>query len=214
MKYHFASETIKMTFKDLKANYIVDVATSLFLKQPINDVTIKDIADASNVGEATIYRYFSKKQNIVLASILKLKEKVQESYFNLSKGKTGFEKVEIFYFSYLNIFLDSPSYFYFIKEFDSYMSLELNASLDEYEKEIDQFKDKYLASYKEGLKDGSIKEVEDIETFYYSTTHSLLELCKKMAVNKDILKQDKNSKKAAEIEYLIKIILDSLRKTA
>ena len=201
-----------MGFKDLKAKYLVDVATKLFLKRGIIDVTIKDIAKEAEIGEATIYRYFSKKQNIVLASVLSLKQKVFEGYFDLSKGKTGFEKVEIFYSSYLNIFKDSPEYFYFINEFDAFMCLEENVGLEEYEKEIDTFKEQYFQAYELGLKDQSIKKIDSIETFYFSTTHSLLELCKKLAVTRALLKQDKSGEKALEVECLVKIILDALRK--
>ena len=199
-----------MGFKDLKANYIIDTATKLFLERSISEVTIKDIADEAGVGEATIYRYFQKKQNIVLASVLKLKQKVNEGYFDLSKGKTGFEKIEIFYKSYLNIFVDSPEYFRFINDFDAYVTAERDVSLGEYEKEVDSYKAEYLKAYELGLKDGSIKKNDDIETFYFSTTHALLELCKKLAVTQALLEQDKNSKKAAEIECLIKIMLVSL----
>ena len=199
-----------MGFKDLKANYIIDTATKLFLERSISEVTIKDIADEAGVGEATIYRYFQKKQNIVLASVLKLKQKVNEGYFDLSKGKTGFEKIEIFYKSYLNIFVDSPEYFRFINDFDAYVTAERDVSLGEYEKEVDSYKAEYLKAYELGLKDGSIKKNDDIETFYFSTTHALLELCKKLAVTQALLEQDKNSKKAAEIACLIKIMLVSL----
>ena len=200
-----------MSFRDLKTKYIIDVANKLFLERGVRDVTIKDIATEAEIGEATIYRHFLKKQNIVLASALSLKEKVFEGYFDLSKGKTGFEKVEIFYNSYLDIFKNSPEYFYFINEFDAYMCMEENVPLDEYEKEIDSFKEQYLEAYELGLKDKSIKKVDSIETFYFSTTHALLELCKKLSVNRELLKQDKNDRKAAEVECLIKIILDSLR---
>ncbi len=200
-----------MGLKDLKTQYLVDVATKLFLEKGVVDVTIKDIATEAEIGEATIYRHFQKKQNIVLASALVLKEKVFKSYFDLSKGKTGFEKIEIFYTSYLNVFKNSPEYFYFINEFDAYMCVEENVSLGEYEKEIDSFKDEYLEAYNLGLKDGSIRKVDSIETFYFSTTHSLLELCKKLSVTHALLKQDESSQKAAEIECLIKIILDSLK---
>lgn len=201
----------KMGFKDLKTKYLVDVATKLFLKRGINDVTIKDIASEAEIGEATIYRHFAKKQNIVLASALTLKEKVFKGYFDLSKGKTGFEKVEIFYSSYLSIFKNSPEYFYFINEFDAYMCMEDSVPLDEYEKEVDSFKEEYLRAYEEGLKNHTIHKIDDIETFYMSTTHALLELCKKLSVNHPLLSQDKSNQKAAEIECLIKIILDSLR---
>ena len=200
-----------MGFKDLKTKYIVDVANKLFLERGISDVTIKDIANEAEIGEATIYRHFLKKQNIVLASALSLKERVFEGYFDLSKGKTGFEKVEIFYNSYLNIFKHSPEYFYFINEFDAYMCMEENVSLEEYEKEVDSFKSEYFDAFNEGLKDHSIRKIDSIETFYFATTHSLLELCKKLAVTRALLKQDQNNSKEKEIECLIKIILDSLR---
>ena len=90
-----------MGFKDLKTAFIVEVANRLFLQRGIRDVTIKDIANEAGIGEATIYRHFSKKQNIVLASALSLKEKVFKGYFDLSKGVTGFEKLSIFYQKYI-----------------------------------------------------------------------------------------------------------------
>ena len=200
-----------MSLKEAKLNLIIESAQKLFFKKGIASVTIKDIAKDAGIGEATIYRHFQKKQNIVLASVLKLKEKVLKGYFDLSKGKTGFEKVEIFYSSYLNIFKNSPEYFYFINEFDAYMCMEEEASLGEYEKEIDTFKAQYFEAYELGLKDQSIRKIDSIETFYFSTTHALLELCKKLSVTRDLLEQDKRGAKAAEIECLIKIILDSLK---
>ena len=53
-----------MGLKDLKTQYLVDVATKLFLEKGVVDVTIKDIAQEAEIGEATIYRHFQKKQNI------------------------------------------------------------------------------------------------------------------------------------------------------
>ena len=72
-----------MSLKDLKLNFIVDVATDLFITQGIEKVTIKDIAVKAGVGEATIYRYFGKKQAIVAQSVLKLQNIVATSYFKL-----------------------------------------------------------------------------------------------------------------------------------
>lgn len=201
----------KMGFKDLKAKYLVDVATKLFLKRGIKDITIKDVADEAEIGEATIYRYFGKKQNLVLSVALKLKKKVFEGYFDLSKGKTGFEKAEMFYKSYLNIFKNSPEYFYFINEFDAYMCMEESVQLNEYEKEVDTFKQEFFEAYELGLSDKSIRKIENIDLFYFSTTHALLELCKKLSTSHDLLTQDKNGAKAQEVETLIEIILNSLK---
>ena len=128
-----------MSLKQAKFNFVVEVATNLFMQKSINDVTIKDIATEAGVGEATIYRYFAKKEAIVLACVMLLQNNVSSKYFMLSQGKTGYEKLEIFYNSYLEIFKDNPDYFYFIKEFDAYMYTQHPSSLKTYEKEIDKY---------------------------------------------------------------------------
>lgn len=200
-----------MTVRDAKINFIVEVATNLFLERSINDVSMKDIAVKAGIGEATLYRYFSKKETIVLQCVLKLQESVNSRYFKLSNGRTGFEKLEIFYNSYLKVFEDTPDYFNFIKEFDAYMCNQSGANLDLYEKEIDEYKMTFMGAYLFGVLDKTVKEIDDIETFYFSTTHALLELCKKLSTKKALLTQDKTSKKAAEINYLVEIILNSLK---
>ena len=200
-----------MSLKEAKFNFIVEVATKLFMQNSIGDVTIKDIAEQAGVGEATIYRYFSKKEAIVLACVMMIQNNISSNYFNLSEGKTGYEKIEIFYNSYLDIFKDSPDYFYFIKEFDAYMYTQHPSSLKTYEKEIDKYHQDFIEAYELGVRDGSITPVKNVDIFYFSTTHSLMELCKKLSINKALLTQDKTIKKAAEIQCLIKIILKSIK---
>lgn len=200
-----------MSLKTLKRNFLVSVATKLFMENGITKVTVKDIAQAAEVGEATIYRYFAKKQNIVLASILSLQTEVQEKYFNLVKGNTGFEMLEIFYNSYLNVFKEKIEYFYFIKEFDSYLSNDEDFPTEEYEKELANFQTQYMEAYELGLEDGSIKKLSNPTVFYFSTTHAMLELCKKLSMKQALLTQDKSSRKIKEIECLIEVILNSVK---
>lgn len=201
-----------MGLKEAKVNFIIDVAANLFLARSISLVTIKDIANEAGVGEMTVYRYFAKKTNIVLAVAMKLQNEIALKYFELSTGSSGYQKLSIFYNSYLRIFIDSPRHYQFINEFDAFMlengDHELLAG---YEDALDIYKKSYYEAYELGLKDGSIKENEDIETFYYATTHSLLELCKKLSLASDLLTQDKKIEKHKEIQTLIDIILKSLQ---
>ena len=201
-----------MGMKDFKLDFILQTATDLFVTRGIGDVTIKDIADKAEIGEATVYRYFGTKTNIVLACALALGKKTYEEFFDLSKGKTGYDKLEIFYNSYLNVFKKSPSHFYFIKEFDAYMCSRGETSLSEYENNLNLFKQDFMEAYKLGLSDGSVKEIKQIEVFYFSTTHALLELCKKLSMKKGVLEQDKSLKKVLELKCLIGIILSSFKK--
>ena len=199
-----------MSLKETKINFIVDIATDLFMCRSVNEVTIRDIAISAQVGEATIYRYFGNKQNLVMQAAMKLQNIVSEGFFRLEKGKNGYEKLALFYESYYDIYKKHPDFYKFLNEFDAYIAVEQSEDMNPYENAIDQYKNFYMEAYQLGLKDGSIKEQKDIEMFYFSTTHALLELCKKLAYKKAVLNQDTKIEKDSEIKCLIDIILGSI----
>ena len=199
-----------MGLKEVKNNFIIDIAIDLFMCRSINEVTIKDIAISAQVGEATIYRYFGNKQNLVMKAAMKLQTIVSEGFFRLENGKNGYEKIALFYESYYDIFKKHPDFYKFLNEFDAYIANEKSDDMNVYETAVDQYKNSYMDAYELGIKDGSIKKQKDIDLFYFSTTHALLELCKKLAFKKAVLKQDEGVNKENEIKCLIDIILVSL----
>lgn len=200
-----------MSLKDAKVNFLVDMATDLFMSRSIQEVTIRDIAVSAQVGEATIYRYFGKKQELVVQAAMKLQGIVSKDYFRLDEKANGYQKLEAFYLSYLKIFDQHRDFYKFLSEFDSYMSVENKDVLNPYENAIDQYKSAFMKAYQEGLKDGSLREQENIDLFYFSTTHSILELCKKLAL-KAVLNQDLVIEKLGEVRCLIDIVLSVLKK--
>ena len=200
-----------MSLKDAKVNFLVDMATDLFMSRSIQEVTIRDIAISAQVGEATIYRYFGKKQELVVQAAMKLQSIVSSGYFKLDDKLNGYQKLEAFYLSYLNIFDQHRNFYKFLSEFDAYMSTENKDVLNPYEEAVDQYKNAFMKAYEQGLKDGSIKEQENIDLFYFSTTHAILELCKKLAL-KAVLNQDLAIEKLGEVRCLINIVLNELKK--
>ena len=76
-----------MGMKDFKLDFILKTATELFMARGIADVTIKDIADKAEIGEATVYRYFGSKTNIVVACALGLGKQIYKQFFDLCKRK-------------------------------------------------------------------------------------------------------------------------------
>ena len=200
-----------MSLKDAKVNFLVDMATDLFMSRSIQEVTIRDIAIAAQVGEATIYRYFGKKQTLVVQAAMKLQQAVNTDYFKLEQGKNGFEKIKIFYLSYLEIFNAHPEFFKFINDFDVFMSDDDSDAISPYELVVGQYEKAFMKAYEQGLKDGSVKKQNDITIFYFATTHALLELCKKLSIRKAVLTQDNVIEKKTQIECLIDIILSALK---
>jgi len=196
-----------MSIKDAKLNFIVDVATDLFLEKGIFAVTIKDIAKKAGVGEATVYRYFLKKQNIVLAVAMKLVDSVFTEYFSMDEKDKGFDNVQAFFTGFYKIFVDHPEFFKFVSDFDAFIA-ESKCDLHDYESAIEDYYKVFFKSYEQGVKDKSVREVKDVYLYYLSATHALMGLCKKM-VSERLLEQDKNG--TQEISTLIDIILYGLK---
>ena len=104
----------------------------------------------------------------------------------------------------------APELYRFLSEFDAYCIGE-KVDLEEYADNIDRFKEAFMTDYAAGLDDGSVKDVGDAELFYYSTAHATISLCKKLALEGNLIRQDVRGDKAAEVKTLIGIILASLR---
>ena len=200
-----------MTFKDAKKKFLIDTAIELFLSESIDKVTMKDIATKAGVGEMTLYRYFGKKTNIVAEAVMQLQEVVFTDYFNVDTHKSGYQMLEMFYSTFLNVFINRPEFFKFIKEFDIFMMNEDSNMLQEYEDELAKFKNVYFSAYYAGIDDKSVKKVADLDLFYFTSTHALIELCKKLSYAKGVLPQDEKIVKTNEIKCLIDVILNSLR---
>lgn len=196
-----------MTIKDAKLNFLIDVATELFLERSIPSVTVKDIADRAGVGEATVYRYFTKRQNLVQAAAEKLQKKVYEEYFAPVVGN-GYQRIEAFFGAYVEIFRTHREFYRFVGEFDAYMLSENLMSGTAYSDGLDLFRNLFLSAYRDGIADGSVRSVgERPEVFYYASAHALLALCKQLSVEYGIVPQDVETDKLQEVDEMKRVIL-------
>ncbi|MBQ7500839.1 MAG: TetR/AcrR family transcriptional regulator [Clostridia bacterium] len=201
-----------MNIKEAKKNYVTDEAIKLFLKDSIATVTIRDVAKAAELGEATIYRYFSSKSGLIVACAIRLQKIVCAAFTDSHDLSNGYYRLEMFYNAYLKMFLERPELYRFLSEFDAFCISENIDSLEEYSDNMDMFKFAFNDAYENGVKDGSVNVIEDINTFYYSTTHAMLALCKKLSQGIVITRQDTLTDRSREIKMLIDIILASLKK--
>lgn len=200
-----------MGIKDIRRNHILDRALKMFCTRSISEVKIKDVAEECNIGEATFYRYFSKRSTLVVACALKLSDRMCE-LFNDENGGSGFDRLSRFYYRFYEIFGDHSEYYRFLSQFDAYCISEEIKDLDRYSDNLDIFKARFVSAYNDGIADGSVKEVWDLDLFYYSTTHAMLSLCKKLAAEAHIVRQDALTDKRQEVRTVIEIILNSLKK--
>lgn len=200
-----------MTLQDVKRDFVADSAIKLFLEKSISGVTIRDVASASGVGEATVYRYFSTRANLIVACAVKLQSEVGTVFLSAEKDETGYEKIARFYGAYCEMFHTHPELYCFLSEFDAFCLSEGATDLEEYQENFDRFRESFFAAYQAGIADGSLREIKEPETFYYATTHAMLSLCKKLATEARIVRQDDAIDPIAEIRTLTELILSAIK---
>lgn len=199
-----------MSVQEAKIDYIVKASADLFLEKGIAGVTIKDVAQHVGVGEATLYRYFATKQNLVVLAAGRMADDIHLAYFNLSQAKSGLDKLLVFYTNFLRIYQQRPEYYRFIFEFDA--TMRGHGDLEGYEKTLLPYLQDYLDAYYRGREDGSVQEIKDVKLFYLTTTHALMGLCKKLTADQVVLRQDMYGEQ--EIQTLIRIFVYRLKACA
>lgn len=196
---------------DLTKKVITETALNMFIENSISKVRLYDIAAKADVGEATIYRHFGNKQNVVISAAIELSNRISVEYLSRDESLSGLESIRNFYNVFLTIFKNYNYYFSFLNELDTYLLAEEYNGRDNYQNNLNYYKEVFYKDYEKGLEDNSIKKIDDVEAFYFATTHSLTALCKKLSTKK-ILEQDDYVDKEKEIEVLIELFLDYLKK--
>lgn len=82
--------------KERRRSGIIRTAEELFVKKGFNAVHMQDIADAEGIGIATLFRYFPKKKQLILAVATSIMESEAEAFKNIldQPGRTAYEKLE------------------------------------------------------------------------------------------------------------------------
>ena len=202
------------SIKEIHKQIIIDKSVKLFIKDGINNVTMTDIAKDIGVGEATLYRYFGRKQNIVLLGAVTLWDTLCKEYLLTDSGLTGYEKMEAFYYAFLKAYKEKREYYSFIYEFDSLLVHEKidKDLLLEYDKLLKKLGQIWQSYFELGQQDHSIYIPDDPYVFYISSTHAVMNLCKKLAMEVTELKTDNTDIAEQEIEILIKAILKYIKR--
>ena len=207
-----------MNVRELKINHILEKAFELFSKEGIDNVTMNNIADKAEIGVASLYRYFSTKEELAIQCATKMwqieKEKAN-GFFTTQEylEKSGIAQLHSI-LSYFEDSFDSTQDFYrFIYYFDSYIkrqNIESN-NLKEYENTIQEITEIAFKSIEKGFFDGTISfPNENIQALTLTITHSVFSLTQKLSLSGGMLTQDISNPPKNQLEILKKLILASL----
>lgn len=203
------------TLQKAKYDLVVTKTKPLMLEKGINNLKITDIAKHVQVGEATIYRYFGTKTNIVIEVGVSLWNDIYQQLKELPEQVTGYESIKGFFNYFLEGYQESKEVFVFLDEFDALMVKEKvsKEDLKEYDEALSKVKTIFIVLYNKGLKDQTVIDTLNQEEFYYTTTHMILGICKRLAANGHILKSDDLVNDTIQIEMALDICMQYIKKT-
>ena len=197
---------------------VVECAAGLFLEQGIASVKMTDIADAADVGVATLYRHFSTKASIAAAVATVLWQRLEDSYEELVAGERyrsldGAGRLRLLLDLYCTEHLYRPGFASFIDELDRLIMEDAvsEGAISAYTQTLARPYAHYQAAYELGRSDGSIGRQTDFALFYRSLAHARLSVASKLSRG-EVLPSDDFSGAAThdELGCLIDMAIRSL----
>ena len=216
-----AAERRKMEQEELKASrikHILECTYDLF-SNGIDPVTMDKIADNAEIGVASLYRYFSTKDQLAIEVATFAWKQEQELFaknFNTEQynALSGLEQVHTLLNIFPNMFETEGKFFRFVYYFDAYIKRERvpPQQLTQYEAAIIGTQKMMMDAIAKGKTDGSLQTGSMTnDELYFTATHALFSLAQKLSLSGEMLYMDKSTSGKRQLELLVTIILKSLK---
>ena len=160
----------------------------LFAEKGIEMVSMQEVAEECGLGIATLYRYFSTKQDFVIA----IGTKKWSDYFEEVEAEfarrggdlmNAAEELDFYLNSYILLYREHPDVLRFNQNFNGYIIHEQPQlqHIGDYLAVIGPFRNKFHKLYEKGLKDGTIRTDDAEDTMFNATMHIMLAVCCRFA---------------------------------
>lgn len=202
--------------KELQQQKIIEAAKNCFNDHGLSDVQMKDIAETAGVGIATVFRYFPKKNELIVAVAIQSLDAVEEEFQRIvALPLSAFERLEMLLDTLLGSQqADAYKSGRFREAFESYAAFQ-TAPLPGIGRYLDRQSDimKNLAPLIEaGQKDGSIRQDIPAKPLLITIINSYASFINNVALKTSISYLDEDIQPATQQQVLKKIFLDYCRR--
>ena len=206
--------------KNARIDRILASAFTLFSSAGIEPVAMTDIAKKAEIGVASLYRYFSTKDEIAIrTAIWAWEEQISEIYPSINndeyKNGNGLFRLSIIFSLFKKLYISQPEFLRFIYFFDSYA---VNSGIKqermiEYENVIGKVQMIVADAIKLGLKDNSInkKYIDKTEDLYFTLMHSFFSTAQKLTLSENLLAMNEKSKGSDQLDLLSELLLNGVK---
>lgn len=203
--------------KSDRRKHIVSNALHVFFDIGIEQATMNEVAAASRVGVATVFRYFETKKQLVIEAAQLLWENEHHLINHYLPDDfddfNGLRQLEHILFVFKYYYQERPGVFRFLEQFDNFIANEKIdvIELENYEYRVLTWKEPIFNAIKKGQLDQTIRLDFDKEVFYLSITHLLMSLASKLVIRGQILSSDLEVTGEAQLDFVLSMIIDHVR---
>ncbi|MBQ1546131.1 MAG: TetR/AcrR family transcriptional regulator [Clostridia bacterium] len=176
-------------WKQKTADRIIEAGFKLFAERSIEAVLMTEVAEAGEVGRATLFRYFPTKTELVIAiATRKWQDFIRWHNSLLSDEEmnklTGAEYLKFFIDSFLELYRNHKDILRFNYMFNSFVrSAEWTAEQKQpYLQMVGALSEQFHDLYERGKKDGTLNTDIPEQTMFSSTFHIMLAAVTRYAV--------------------------------
>lgn len=204
---------------DGKQQRLIDIlaaAERVFTQKGIEKTTMQDIAKDANIGIATVFRYFPKKEKLIVAVATNMLEPMLDAFRSIADMPVScLEKLDrLFDFFISSLEERSNSSTKFMEDFDSYAAhspepLEDIAQFNELNRKISR---EYARIIQDGIQDGSLRSDLPVRETLTTVVNTFGLFSRKLSLQQNILMLESDLEPGHQLAILKKILIEHLKR--
>ncbi|MCE4645768.1 TetR/AcrR family transcriptional regulator [Clostridioides difficile] len=198
-----------------RENEIIYKAEKLFCLNGFDNTTMNELAKEVEYTKRTIYKYFSCKEDLFFAVVLRGYKRLWDNVkIESAKGKTGFEKIKLSYFAFHKFYSVEPSLLCLMGMIGIVNSEKSDTDMLFKEKffSFNKFMfDEIQGMFEIGKNDRSIRHDIEIPTLMYSSIFTLTGFFNLLSVTGKSYLNNFNIDEEKFIETTLALLIDSIK---
>ncbi|MBT2617255.1 MULTISPECIES: TetR/AcrR family transcriptional regulator [unclassified Bacillus (in: firmicutes)] len=204
----------RLTGKELRMQSIIEAAEQVFTRKGFEKATMQDIAEEVNIGIATVFRYFPKKEKLIVA-VASRSVSSRITIFQEIRNMpiTGIEKLEKLFDYFISLPEKDRESTKLLEAFENFaaQSEEPLEDIKNYNDSLHEVSQIFFNIISDGEIDNSIRSDIPLRDTVSSITNMFAIFSKKLSLHQDIVMLESDVDPNRQLLITKKILIDYLK---
>lgn len=204
--------------KQNRTRHIIEAAERVFTHKGIEKATMQDVAKEATLGVATVFRFFPKKDKLIVAVAASKLESVLHTFESIaSMPLSCLQKMELLFDNSIEILQkqDSSSV-KLLENFENYVAhfTEPLEDIDAYNSVYQKISKAFSTIVQQGMQDGSVRPDLPVQETLITVINTFAIFARKLSLQKNILLVEQDLPAENQLAILRRIFVGYIRNGA